>query len=576
MRSRLSLVALLLVAVAPLAARAQGTTRFASLDEALQAGGALAGRFGPAGLTWIEGGNRYSYTVRGASGSVIHGYDPASGQDTVLFSSDGLKFPGSDKAFNYQSFQWARDFRHLVLQTNFQPLYRRSGVSDYYVYSLVDRSLQPAASGARTAEISPDGSMLGVERGGDMYVEDLAAHTERRLTSDATPLVYNGHFDWVYEEEFGMAQGWNWSPDSRHIAYWQINESAEPVIQLSDYSGPHPEWDQIRIPQPGDSNPRARVGVLDVKTGNRVWLDPGESGEFYIPRLYWTSRPDTLAMITLDRPQQVMKLYFFDVTTGGKRLVMTETSKTWIDVYDFYAGIQDMMTFPEGSHDFFWISDRDGWQHVYRYDYSGKLINQVTHGSWSVTRIEGADAKAQTMYYTSTAVSPLERQLYSVKFDGSDPRRLTTTAGNSRHQHVAQCAILSRFMVECIDAAARRALGHRRKAAPHARGQCRGHAVGGDARVLAVATDEFHDQRQRQDRFLDDQAGPVRPEPQVPGDLRRVRRSRLPGGLQPVQRQFPATVARAAGICRGERQQPRDEQLRQRIHEGCVPESRQV
>ena len=130
MRSRLSLVALLLVAVAPLAARAQGTTRFASLDEALQAGGALAGRFGPAGLTWIEGGNRYSYTVRGASGSVIHGYDPASGQDTVLFSSDGLKFPGSDKAFNYQSFQWARDFRHLVLQTNFQPLYRRSGVSD--------------------------------------------------------------------------------------------------------------------------------------------------------------------------------------------------------------------------------------------------------------------------------------------------------------------------------------------------------------------------------------------------------------------------------------------------------------
>jgi len=125
----------------------------------------------------------------------------------------------------------------------------------------------------------------------------------------------------------------------------------------------------------------------------------------------------------------VMKLYFFDVTTGGKRLVMTETSRTWIDVYDFYAGIQDMMSFPEGSHEFFWISDRDGWQHVYRYDYSGKLINQVTHGSWSVTRIEGADAKAQTMYYTSTAVSPLERQLYSVRFDGSDTRRLTTTAG---------------------------------------------------------------------------------------------------------------------------------------------------
>ena len=418
-----------LVAVIPPALAAQGTQRFTSLDDALQSGQALAGRFGPAGLTWIEGGDRYSYTVRGTGGSVIHGYDPASGKDTVLFTSDGLRFPGSDKPFNYQAFQWARDFRHLVFQTNFQPLYRRSGVSDYYVYSLADHSLQPAATGARTAEISPDGSKLGVERGGDMYVEDLATHTERRLTSDATPLVYNGHFDWVYEEEFGMAQGWNWSPDSRHIAYWQINESSEPVIQLSDFSGPHPDWDQIRIPQPGDSNPRARIGVLDVKTGQRVWLDPGERGEYYIPRLYWTSRPDTLAMITLDRPQQVMKLYFFDVKTGGKRLVMTETSKTWIDVYDFYAGIQDMMSFPEGSHEFFWISDRDGWQHVYRYDYSGRLINQVTHGQWSVTRIEGSDPKAQTMYYTSTEVSPLERHLYAVKFDGSGTRRLTTTAG---------------------------------------------------------------------------------------------------------------------------------------------------
>ena len=234
MRFRSVLGATVLFAVVPLLARAQGT-RFASLDDALQAGAVLNGRGAPAGLTWIEGGARYSYTVRGPDGSVIHGYDPATGQDTVLFSGAGLKFPGSDKPFGYQSFQWARDFRHLIFQANFQPLYRRSGVSDYYVYSLADRSLQLAASGARTAELSPDGTMLGAERGGDMYVDDLAGHGERRLTSDATPLVYNGHFDWVYEEEFGMAQAWNWSPDSRHIAYWQINESSragDPAVGL--------------------------------------------------------------------------------------------------------------------------------------------------------------------------------------------------------------------------------------------------------------------------------------------------------------------------------------------------------
>ena len=349
MRFHRSLVATLLVSLVPATARAQGVQRFASLDDALGAGAALNGRGAPAGLTWIEGGARYSYAARGATGSVIHRFDPVTATDTVLFTGDGLKFPGTDKAFTYQSFQWARDFKHLVFQANFQPLYRRSGVSDYFVYSLADKTLKPAATGARTGELSPDSTRLGVERAGDMYVEDLTTHAEKRLTSDATELTYNGHFDWVYEEEFGLAQAWNWSPDSRHIAFWNINESKEPVIQLSDFSGTHPDWDQIRIPQPGDSNPRARVAVVDVKSGKRVWLDPGETGEFYIPRIYWTSRADTLAMITLDRVQQTMKLYFFDVTTGGKHLVMSETSKTWIDVYDFYAGIQDMMTFPAGS-----------------------------------------------------------------------------------------------------------------------------------------------------------------------------------------------------------------------------------
>ena len=191
--------------------------------------------------------------------------------------------------------------------------------------------------------------MLGYERGGDMYVTDLASRQETRLTSDATEHVYNGHFDWVYEEEFGIAQAWNWSPDSRHIAFWQIDESGgagDAVQRLCRATIPNTT--RSAFPQPGDSNPRARIGVVDVKGGKTVWLDTGEQGEFYIPRIYWTSRPDTLAVVTLNRPQNEMKLFFFDVNTGGRRQVMTEKSATWLDVYDFYAGIQDMMTFPAG------------------------------------------------------------------------------------------------------------------------------------------------------------------------------------------------------------------------------------
>jgi len=90
------------------------------------------------------------------------------------------------------------------------------------------------------------------------------------------------------------------------------------------------------------------------------------------------------------------------------------------------------MTFPGNSSEFFWLSDRDGFQHLYRYDYSGKLINQVTQGNWSVTRVEGSDAPQQTIYYTSTEASPLQRQLYSVRFDGSNEKRITTVSGNHR------------------------------------------------------------------------------------------------------------------------------------------------
>ena len=430
--SRLYFVAL--VICLPLVAGAQEKQRFANMDEAMQAGGILSGRQGPRNVNWIEGGMRFSYTDRDArTGTpIIRAYDPATGKDTDLFTTTGLTFPGTNQPFSYDAFEWAQDSKHLVFQSNFQPIYRRSGISDFYIYSLADRGMQLATKGARTGELSPNGAMLGFERDGDMYVTNLSTHQEKRLTRDASEHVYNGHFDWVYEEEYGLAQAWKWSPESSYIAYWQLDDSAEPVIQISDYSGLHQDWQKLRIPQVGDSNATVRIGVVNVSTGQNTWLDTGEKGEFYVPRIYWTSRPDTLAVITLNRPQNTMKLFFFDVKTGGRRQVMTETSKTWLDVYDFYAGVDDMMTFPSDSHEFFWLSDRDGFQHLYRYDYSGKLINQVTRGNWSVTRVEGSDAKKQTVYYTSTEASPLQRQLYSIRFDGTDQRRITTAEGNHR------------------------------------------------------------------------------------------------------------------------------------------------
>jgi dipeptidyl-peptidase-4 len=444
MRSRTLCLALLSAALLTAAGQAQDKKTFANLTEALQASGAMSGRSGPRSVNWIDGGNRYSYTIRGTDGEEIRATDPATGSDTLLFSAEGVTFPDTTAPFSYRSFQFAQDSKHLIFQTRFKQIYRRSGTSDFFVYSLADKSMQLAAKGAQTGELSPNGALFGYELGGELYVRDLGTKADKRLTTGATETLHNGRFDWVYEEEFGMAQAWNWSPDSRHMAYWQVDESAEPFVQLSNYEGAHPEWDQLRIPQPGDSNPKVRIGVVNVATGKQVWLDTRAIGDFYIPRMYWTSAPDTLAVLELNRKQNTLRLFFFNVNDAGSRLVRTWTSDTWLDVFDFYAGIQDMMTFPAGSREFFWISDQDGWQHVYRYDYSGKLINQVTSGAYTVTRIEGTDPAKKMVYFSSTEDSPLQRQLYAIRFDGKGKKRLTTTTGT----HAIDMAPNARFYID--------------------------------------------------------------------------------------------------------------------------------
>jgi dipeptidyl-peptidase-4 len=414
-------------AVTPI--RAQEKSAFNDLNEALSGGRFMAGRSGPRSVNWIEGGRRFSFTTSGEEGEEIRALDPATGQDTLLFAARDVTFPDTAAPFQYRSFQWSRDSKYLVFQTRFTPIYRNSGTADYFVWSLAGGTMKLASKGARTAELSPDGAILGYERDGDMWVYDMAKGKDRRLTSGATEKIHNGRFDWVYEEEFGQAQAWSWSPDSRYLAYWQVDESPEPVVQLTSYEDQHEQWTRIPYPQVGDSNARVRLGVVKAKGGKTVWLDPKETGEYYIPRIYWTSRPDTLAVLTLNRAQNTMKLYFFNVRNGGSRLVLSETSSSWIDVYDFFAGIMNLMSFPEGRQEFLWLSDRSGWQHIYRYDYSGKLLNQVTTGDWSVTRIEGTDSKQGAIYFSSTEVSPLERHLYRVGFDGSGKTRLTQTTG---------------------------------------------------------------------------------------------------------------------------------------------------
>ena len=425
---RVSLLGLLSICVIfPIGLKAQTKQTYTSLEDAIRSAGSLYGNAGPQSVNWTNGGNKYSYI----DNDEIRSMDPQTLKDELIFSNKGFTFPGGTKPFNYESFQWSHDSKHLVFKANFRPIYRRSGVADYYIYDLESKQLKQAAKDARTAELSPDGKKVGMERNGNMFVYDFAAAKEKQLTTDKTSEngTFNGHYDWVYEEEFGQAQAWNWSPDSKYMAFWQFNERAVPDFQMTNFEGNHPEQVHISIPQVGDLNPSVKIGVVDVATGKKVWLTPDETGDFYIPRIYWTSNPDVLALMTLNRAQNHMKLYFFNVKTGEHHVVLDEKNNTWVAIFNFYTNVNDMVYFPEKSKEFFWVSDRSGYYHIYHYGYDGKLINQVTKGNWDMIKVTGIDVEAKKIYYLSAESGGLYQEPYSINFDGSGETKLFAVNG---------------------------------------------------------------------------------------------------------------------------------------------------
>jgi len=404
---------------------------YQSLQHALFSSGQLYGERGPQNVTWIEGGERYSYMEQyPQTGSTkIRVYNPQTEHDELIFNTAEHVFPGTNYAFQFRSFQWSADFDYLVFQTNFTPIYRYSGTSDYYYYSLEEGTLELIAEDAFTAELSPNGQKVAYHRDGEMFVFDLNSAEETQLTFDADDHFYNGRFGWVYEEEFGLVQAWSWSHDSKYIAFWQSDERHVKRFISTDYEGSHPEYTDIPYPKVGDENPTVKIGVIEVATGNREWMDL-DLDEGLIPRLYWTRNSAELAVVWMNRQQNHLKLHFFDVTDGNGQMVMEEKSDHgWIDVFDFFAGIDHYFFFPDDLDEFLWISDRDGFKHLYRYNYDGELINRVTAGEWQVTNVFAVNSERGRIYYESTEESPLERHLYSIRFDGSEKFQYTEQPG---------------------------------------------------------------------------------------------------------------------------------------------------
>jgi dipeptidyl-peptidase-4 len=286
---------------------------------------------------------------------------------------------------------------------------------------------------------SPDGRRLAFVRAHDLYVVDVDTGSETRLTRDGSETTLNGSLSWVYwEEVFGRRDiGFWWSPDSRALAYLQSDESAVGTSAFVDFRPESaPRLITQRYPKAGTPNPRVRVGVVEVGSDKTTWVEIKDRPFEYVLRVKWLPDGRRLSVQTMTRDQHESGLYFASRETGAAERVLTETDPAWVNIHD------DLHFLSDGRH-FLWASERDGYYHLYRYTLDGRLVNQVTRGSWSMASsgagvfwvrqaVVGIDEREGWVYFTALERSSIERHLYRIRVDGSGMTRLSTEPGTHR------------------------------------------------------------------------------------------------------------------------------------------------
>ena len=319
----------------------------------------------------------------------------------------------------FEGYAMSQDEQKILLSAGFEPLYRHSGVSDYYVYNVQDKTFTKISNNGkqRLTTLSPDGTKVAFVRDNNLYWMDLETLEEHAITTDGkVNEVINGTTDWVYEEEFAITQGFQWSPDSKKIAYLRFDESKVKEYNMQMWGALYPEDYKYKYPKAGEDNSKVEMWVyyLDKAKASR-FISTDQTWE-YIPRFQWTKNSNMLTVMYMNRLQNKMDIFAF-YENGNSYGLYTEESDTYIEVPDTWQFItvgkgkktQELMLI---------TSEQDGYRHIYLYDLNGYLVKQVTSGDWEVCDVPGVDVKNQRLYYTSREHGAINKSLFVIGFDG--------------------------------------------------------------------------------------------------------------------------------------------------------------
>jgi dipeptidyl-peptidase-4 len=373
------------------------------------------------GVEWTPDGKAFTFYERDpASGKlIIKRHTLKSGKETIILGADitgVLEVEKFEKRFSLANYSLCSDGTSILIPSR----------NDLFLYSIQTKSLRRLTFDdleERDPRFSPDGQKIAYLKKNNLYVLQIATGEEIQLTSQGSEDLLVGRFDWVYEEEFGIRTGFFWSPDSRYIAYFQINQTQERTFPIADFVPIVNEAPSMHYPKAGDVNGIARVGIVPAGGGKTVWMDLGPNQDIYIPRIQWLNDSSRLAMQRLNRKQNKLYLLLGDTATGKTQMIFTdEDSNGWVDYSDDWTFLKD-------NRHFIWLSERSNRNHLYIYDINGTPVQQITAGQWDVTRLVRVDEKRKTVYFIATEKSTIERHLYVIGLDGKGLRRLTTEEG---------------------------------------------------------------------------------------------------------------------------------------------------
>lgn len=367
-----------------------------------------------------------NYSILEYSRSIVR-YDYATGHKKhICFTADQLP----DSIAYIDDFLFSDDETKILLTTLSEGIYRHSFSAFFWIYDVpTGKLIALDESGKQQLAIfSPDGSKVAYVKDNNLYYKNLAANSIHKITHDgAFNQIINGAPDWIYEEEFGFSRAFHWSPNSKEIAFYHFDESKVRQFDMVMYGEVYPSLQSFKYPKAGECNSSVSIMVYNLETGTSHTMLAGEEEDRYIPRIKWTATPGKLAIVTLNRLQNQVKVSLANSVTGVSEVVYEEQNKRFI------SKIKDDYLYFTADQKYFIIqSEKSGFYHYYLYTISGKPVNPITSGKWEVDQLLAVDENKRKMYFIANAESEIRKDVYAINLDGSEMRKLSSQPGSNK------------------------------------------------------------------------------------------------------------------------------------------------